>query len=86
MTDLQIKPFLNVDNLDTAADDHFVCCSVEDGFAGFTTAFCGDVVFLSGDEEDTLTMSVPCEVCTERANEMPSYCPLGRSCGPSGCR
>lgn len=58
-------------------DDHYICCRVQDGFNGVTTAFCGELVLLDGSDIG-YTESVGCDACM--AMDSGSYCPLNKKC------
>lgn len=60
-------------------DDHFVCCKVEDKFAGATKAFCGATTILDGSDQAWVD-EVACETCNKIAQDDTWYCPLGYDC------
>jgi hypothetical protein len=60
-------------------DDHFVCCKVEENFAGVTKAFCGAATVLDGTDQEWVD-EVGCEACNKVAKEDEWYCPLGYDC------
>ena len=67
-------------NIDSMFDeDHFVCCKVENGFAGATKAFCGATAMLDGSDQEWVD-EVGCEACNKVSREDPWYCPLGYDC------